>query len=459
MSKQYFDITDLIRFAQKHHNVSGIQRVQIRVIRHLARQGKDGDVLCLFAAGRFSPLLACPARELFADEEYDAGRFLYALGLEGGGHGFTKRELYDYLAQFPKRSALRVAKKIEMLFLQNFWPAEARRRLGPTETAGSTAAIPARVPTQRVRRLQPGDSLVLLGTNWNVTAVERFAKTFFQRGGDVVQVVYDLIPYRHPEYCIDSIARKFKRFLLKSVGFTSRYICISEATSRDMDAFLAGQRSLARTDTWPLAHEFAGHARNSRGVVAANPAVEALAGRPFVLCVGTIEIRKNGIGLLRAWKRVIERLGGEAPLLVFAGKYGWKIDDFRELLASDERLAKRVNIIDRASDVDLAFLYQNCLFHAYPSLAEGWGLPVGEAAWFGKYSVVSSVSSLPEVCGTLVDYVDPKNINELAAALEKAIRDPEYRRQKEAAIAAAPLRSWDDTAAHFGSLIAGTTVG
>lgn len=454
MSVQYFDITDLIRFARTNRNVSGIQRVQIRVIRQLAREGRGDDVRCLFAAGRFSPLLACPARELFADEEYDAGRFLRALGLEGGHGGFSKRELYDYLARFPKRSLLRVAKKIQMLGLQRCWPAEARRRLGPAASPEHALPPPAAVPTRRVGRLQPDDTLVLLGTNWNVTAVERFATGVFRRGGEVVQVVYDLIPYRHPEYCIESLARKFTRFLVQSVGFTSRYICISEATRRDMAAFLVDRGSSARTDTWPLAHEFAGYARNSRGAVATNPAVAELAGRPFVLCVGTIEIRKNGSGLLRAWQKVLARLGDEPPLLVFAGKYGWKIEDFRRLLAVDDRLAAGVKVIDRAGDADLAFLYQNCLFHAYPSLAEGWGLPVGEAAWFGKYSVVSSASSLPEVCGPLVDYVDPTNVDELAAALEKAIRDPGYLRQREAAIAAAPLRSWHDTAVHFGELLA-----
>lgn len=453
MSTQYFDITDLIRFARTNRNVSGIQRVQIQVIRHLARQGGEGDVLCLFATGRFSPLLACPARELFVDEEYDAGRFLCALGLEGGAGGFSKRELYDYLARFPKRSLIRVARKAEMLVLQKVWPAEARRRLGLGKSL-ETAAVPSRrVPTRPVGRLQRGDSLILLGTNWNVPALERRAKTFFRQGGDVVQMVHDLIPLRNPEYCIDSVSRKFTRFLVKSVGFTSRYVCVSDATRRDMDAFLADQGSSARTATCPLAHEFAGYPRNSRGTAAINPAVGGLVGRPFVLCVGTLEVRKNGIGLLRAWAQVVDQLGGHAPLLVFAGKYGWKIHDFRALLASNDALAASVRIIDRASDADLACLYENCLFHAYPSLAEGWGLPVGEAAWFGKYSVVSSASSLPEVCGPLVDYVDPTNVDELAAALVRAIRDPGYRREKEAAIAVAPLRSWRDVAAHLGRLI------
>lgn len=450
---QYFDITDPIRFASTNRNVSGIQRVQIRVIRHLANNSNGGEVMCLFAPGRFSSLRACLARDLFVDDEYDAGRFLAALGLESDTGGFTKRELYDYLAGFPKRSLIRIIKKAEMLLLQKTWPAEARRRLGGSGSGRTVQPPPARVRTRRVARLRQEDSLILLGTNWNVSTVERFAKQFFRRGGEVVQVVYDLIPYHHPEYCIDSLARKFTRFLVKSASLTSRYICISEATRRDMNAFLVEHGSSARTDTWPLAHEFAGYARNGRGAVATNPAVGALAGRPFVLCVGTIEIRKNGVGLLRAWQKVLTRLGDEAPLLVFAGKYGWKIDGFRQLLSNDDRLAAGVKVIDRASDSDLAFLYEHCLFHAYPSLAEGWGLPVGEAAWFGKFSIVSSVSSLPEVCGPLVDYVDPTSVDELAAALERVIRDPDYRRQKEAVIAAAPLRSWNDTAADFERLL------
>ena len=455
--KRYFDITDLVHFALINRNVSGIQRVQVEVIGQLARATTGNDIFCLFAVDRFTPIVACNARELFGQGQYTADRFLESLGLDRVGGCFTERELYDYLGRFPKRSLLRVAKKAEMIILRRLWPAAARHRLGfPAEPAQKSSA-PTRVTLWRLNRLEKGDTLILLGPNWNATAVQRFARKFFRSGGDVVQVIYDLIPYRHPEYFIEGLATKFNRFLVRSTGFVSRYICISETTRRDLDCFLAENGSMTRTATWPLAHEFAGYRRNSRGAVASNPSVAALAGRSFVLCVGTIEIRKNGIGLLRAWQRIIDRLSGEDPILVFAGKYGWKIDGFRQLLDSDQRLSSRVRIVDGANDSDLAFLYQNCLFHTYPSLEEGWGLPVGEAAWFGKYSVVSSRSSLPEVCGNLVDYVDPTNVDELAAALEKVIRDPAYRLQKEAAIRSASLRSWNDVAFEFGRLIAGKT--
>ena len=112
-----------------------------------------------------------------------------------------------------------------------------------------------------------------------------------------------------------------------------------------------------------------------------------------------------------------------------------------------------MTIIPRATDADLAALYQKCLFFVYPSLAEGWGLPVGEAAWFGKYSVVSSSSSLPEVCGDLVDYVDPININECTQSIKRAVLDHDYRKHHENNIAAASLRSWKDVAVHLKQLL------
>ena len=92
-------------------------------------------------------------------------------------------------------------------------------------------------------------------------------------------------------------------------------------------------------------------------------------------------------------------------------------------------------------------------FFVYPSLVEGWGLPVGEAAWFGKYSVVSSSSSLPEVCGNLVDYVDPGNITEITQSIKQAVLDEKYRKQREKNIAQASLRSWKDVAGHLRQLL------
>jgi glycosyltransferase involved in cell wall biosynthesis len=450
---RYFDITDLVRFARANGNVSGIQRVQIRVLRHLAHIGDHDDAMCIFATGRFSRLRACRPRDLFVDGTYDAGRMLAKLGLENPAGAFTKRELYDHLARYPKGSLHRAVRKVALTTLARLAPALARARMSlPARPLGENMAE-VQIETWPVKRIQADDHLVMIGTNWNVSEIEVVAKRHAGHGGRVTQVIYDLIPYRHPEYCIESLARKFSGFLARSREFTSHYICISEATKQDLQAYLAEHGSVARVDAWPLAHEFEGYPRNHRGTEPSDREVARQTDQPFVLCVGTIEVRKNGIALLRAWQRLIVELGDATPLLVFAGKFGWKIEPFRELVQSDETLRRQVRIFPRPTDDDLASLYQRCLFTAYPSLVEGWGLPVGEAAWFGKYSVVSSSSSLPEVCGDLVDYVAPENVDEVAAVLTRAIQDPGYRGHKEAVIKLTPLRSWDECAGNFSRLV------
>jgi glycosyltransferase involved in cell wall biosynthesis len=164
--------------------------------------------------------------------------------------------------------------------------------------------------------------------------------------------------------------------------------------------------------------------------------------------VGTIEIRKNGANLLRAWQKVLAELNNP-PSLVFAGKFGWKTEEFKSVLASDTNLAKHVIVVNNPTDQDLAYLYQNCRFNVYPSLYEGWGLPVGEAAWFGKLSLTSNATSLPEVCGDLVDYVDPHDVNGIARKLNELINSPRYVHDREKVIREAPLRTWQSVADDF----------
>ena len=112
-----------------------------------------------------------------------------------------------------------------------------------------------------------------------------------------------------------------------------------------------------------------------------------------------------------------------------------------------------MTVLERTTDADLAELYKQCLFSVTPSLVEGWGLPIGEAAWFGKFSIVSSSSSLPEVCGNLVDYIEPNNIDKWVQAIKKTVLDDQYRQQREKIIAQSPLRLWKDVAADLKQIL------
>lgn len=451
--KYYFDITDLVKFAQRNGSVSGIQRVQIRVLQHFSSgRGKD-QVLCAYAINRFSGIKICKAQDLFTNERYSASQMLVQLGVEKTNAAFSKRELYDELAKYKKGSLRRVLRKVEFLTLGRLFPGYARAQMNVPPCSKENTHEQKKVETWALKGFKDHDHIVMIGTNWNTSAVEKLARQHSKRGGRVSQVIYDLIPFRYPQYCIDSLTQKFNVFLNRSRSFASQYICISEATKNDLLDYLSDFNSDIPVKSWPLAHEFEGYQRNEKCLESSHPEHLKKIQIPFVLCVGTIEVRKNGIALLKVWQRLLKELGDNTPQLVFAGKYGWKIDPFKKLLQEDVSLQQVVTIIPRATDADLAALYQKCLFFVYPSLAEGWGLPVGEAAWFGKYSVVSSSSSLPEVCGDLVDYVDPININECTQSIKRAVLDHDYRKHHENNIAAALLRSWKDVAVHLKQLL------
>jgi len=453
--KYYFDITDLVKFAQKNGSVSGIQRVQIRVLQHLSSGREKDEILCAYAINRFSGIKVCRAKDLFTDEVYSASRMLVRLGIEKPSTSFSKLELYGELAKYKKGSLRRVLRKVELLTLGRLFPDYARAQMSLPRRSNENEHDQKTIETWPLKGFEDNDHIVMIGTNWNTSAFEKRARQHSKRGGRVSQVIYDLIPYRYPQYCIDSLTKKFNIFLNRSRSFASQYICISEATRNDLLDYLSDFNSDMPVKSWPLAHEFEGYERNEKCLESLQPERLKKIQRPFVLCVGTIEVRKNGVALLKVWQRLLKELGDKTPQLVFAGKYGWKIEAFKKLLQEDLSLQQAVTIIPQATDADLAVLYQNCLFFVYPSLVEGWGLPVGEAAWFGKYSVVSSSSSLPEVCGDLVDYVAPENIDGWLDSIKRAVLEKEYRHLCEKNISQALLTSWKDVAVHLKQILEG----
>jgi alpha-1,3-rhamnosyl/mannosyltransferase len=163
----------------------------------------------------------------------------------------------------------------------------------------------------------------------------------------------------------------------------------------------------------------------------------------FVLAVGTLEPRKNLPRLVDAYRTLPERLQDEHPLIV-VGARGWQTG---ETLAALQSLGPRCMMLGSVSDRALSELYRRCAVFCYPSLGEGFGLPVLEAMAAGAAVLTSNVSSLPEVGGDAVELVDPDSVQSIAAGLIGLLESP----QRRAALGArarhrASLFSWASTA-------------
>lgn len=154
-------------------------------------------------------------------------------------------------------------------------------------------------------------------------------------------------------------------------------------------------------------------------------ALESIAPMDFWLSVGTIEPRKNQRRLAQAYARYL-KLGGKPMPLVLAGGRGWLMEDFQHHLR-ELGITAQVIMTGYVSDEELIWLYRNCYGNLYPSLFEGFGLPVLEGMQFGAPTLVSNNSSLPEVAGTAAILIDAHDTEAWAAAMMQIANDRTLR--------------------------------
>jgi glycosyltransferase involved in cell wall biosynthesis len=160
----------------------------------------------------------------------------------------------------------------------------------------------------------------------------------------------------------------------------------------------------------------------------------------FVLAAGTLEPRKNLPRLVEAYRRLPEELRRSHPLVV-VGALGWETGPTLQALDSLGDQAIRLGYV---SDAALAELYRRCAVFCYPSLGEGFGLPVLEAMAAGAAVLTSNLSSLPEVGGDAVAYADPHDTASIASGL-RSLLDDEARQAElgRRALARAANFSWE----------------
>lgn len=159
----------------------------------------------------------------------------------------------------------------------------------------------------------------------------------------------------------------------------------------------------------------------------------------YVLCVASLEPRKNLGGLFRAWSAASLP---EDVRLVVAGGAG-KV--FRDL--GFEEAPRGVQLLGRVPDTDLPALYSGALAFAFPSLYEGFGLPPLEAMACGTPVVTAEAASLPEVVGNAAITADPHDVGGLARALERVVADEALRREMRVrGLLRARRFSWEEAA-------------
>jgi glycosyltransferase involved in cell wall biosynthesis len=302
-------------------------------------------------------------------------------------------------------------------------------------------------------RFPKGAMLIDLGSSWwlqNYFLNLRLAKSLYDI--KYVPFMHDLIPVMTPEYCTPELRRDFLSWITGAFDHADHFLTNSNATLNDLKTVASSlghkqpDASVVRLDA-----DF----RRTLDTDAAREVTEDadrfleqhdLTKNGYVLFVATIEARKNHITAFSAWLKLIKKRGiKNVPKLVCVGNEGWLMNAAYATLRASELLTSHVVILHRISDPALATLYENCICTLYPSSYEGWGLPVTEALCYGKVPIISNVSSLPEAGGEFGEYFDIGSEKELIAAVEKLVYDDKYREKREAHIKSKfQARTWGD---------------
>jgi glycosyltransferase involved in cell wall biosynthesis len=383
----HVDVSDLLLYLLDHASLSGIQRVQCEVLQHLA-DAVDGEV-------NFVGL--------------DAGEELVLIEASA---------LLEIIDLFRSGAISRTEIRSRILSIVN-----------------------------RSHRFLPkaGDTFITLGAFWGVKGFGRLLQQLKSTGVVIGLFIHDIIPITHPEYFRARDTRAFVKAVVEALNFAD-FILTSSAYNKaaiDSHCTSRGYAPLP-VHVIPLAHELA---RPSTSAPKISDEVAEVSARDFVLCVGTIEVRKNPTYLFNIWKLMTQSDRTEIPTLVFAGRRGWLVRDFIEQLEICGYFAGKIAILKNVTDVELDLLYRRCLLTMFPSFAEGWGLPVGESLSHSKICICSAAGGIPEVGRALADYVDPYNVRSGLERLLYYLDNPEVRRRREQSIAKqVKARSWRQVA-------------
>ncbi len=252
-----------------------------------------------------------------------------------------------------------------------------------------------------------------------------------------VLVIHDLVALFYPETMAHYNLFVHKLFFRQSVKEADILITMANSTKRDILKLFSLPNEKVKVIYEGVDEKFR---------PAPKAAIEAIRQtyqlkRPFILSCGTLEPRKNYPILLEAFSRLKENYD-----LVIVGKKGWKYKEVFEKIKELNR-KERIKVLGYVGQEEIPPLYSASEFFVFPSLYEGFGLPVLEAMACGAAVISSNAASLPEVGGDAVLYFNPKSSEELLAQMERLIRDEDLRAElKRKGIERAKRFTWEKTA-------------
>ena len=319
-----------------------------------------------------------------------------------------------------RRSALRFLDKLETC-----WDRGSTDLIDRMNAAGALATL---LPLPTPRPALGAQRIYVLASHKNLTRPNLVRGILRRERAKLLCLVHDLIPIEYPEYARPQSLEEHKLRMKTIATSADMIVANSHATMRAMKPWI--DRS-GRTPAQAVAH-LGTH-------IYAMADSEPAARRPYFLCVGTIEPRKNHLLLLNIWRRMAEERGAaNVPKLLLVGRRGWENEQVVDMLERCNALRDCVEELGGLSDRDVGQLMIGARALLLPSFAEGYGMPVSEALAAGTPVICSDLPALREAGGAVPEFLDPLD----GPGWIAAIRDYSDRSSRRAAAQRERIKEW-----------------
>ena len=287
--------------------------------------------------------------------------------------------------------------------------------------ASAQAPVAGGMPLRAEVQVHSGDIFLGLDLAAHLLPRHQAQVLRWKKSGVKVHVlVYDLLPLQHPEWFTPKTTRNFKRWIKWLAVYADSAICISKTVKLELGTRLSASFALPSTALPASTIVLGANIDASAPSIGIPPNSRFLLARlrntPAVLMVGTLEPRKGYDQALAAFEQLWQQQD-TTPLLVIVGRPGWKTEALQEKLRIHPQVGKRLFWLEDVSDEYLAHLYAACAGVLVASRAEGFGLPLIEAALHNKPVLARDLPVFREIALPGVTFFSGEGASSLAAAI------------------------------------------
>lgn len=274
-----------------------------------------------------------------------------------------------------------------------------------------------------VVEIRRGDRYLLLDAGWCIPdEYEAILNEVSRCGGSNICCIYDLVPLLYRGVAEPASRKIFRDWLKICLSHCDAVVTISNSVAEDFKNYVSANKLSCkpslRVGWFHLGADFAVEAEKAVSKQVQDICTKA----PFFVTVGTIEPRKNHAVALAAFDLIWN--AGVDVQYVIVGRSGWLVHALRDRILRHPEFGRRLFWLEHAEDTDLHFLYRHATALIQPSIAEGFGLPIVEAAHFGTPVIASDIRIFREIGGESISYFDPMDPQALAMRIQEALIAP-----------------------------------